>query len=310
MSKTDDKPAQSAPFSGDWHMHSRHSCDCKEGKIPTTLAATVAEVRACGITDSGITDHIHTPFNLPDLEASRRAFDALPHDPHLHFGVEASCVSQWEIDQIASGAHHNPVYGLRGGGPAGGPLALGLTAEDVARLGIEYVVGGTHWPMYVPFERQAIIRDYHRQNMFLVTNPLVNIVAHPWWWMGHWQDPQTKLYPAEPWFDDFGVIPAAMHDEFIAAARELGKVVEINICAMLTSPYYSERFRRRYCEYLATVKEAGVAMSLGSDHHAQHNTYHNNVSRGGDTPFAAVAELLTAVGISDADLWRLPPRAG
>ena len=40
--------------------------------------------------------------------------------------------------------------------------------------------------MYIPYERQAVIRDYHRQNMFLATHPLVNIIAHPWWWSGRW----------------------------------------------------------------------------------------------------------------------------
>ena len=70
--------------------------------------------------------------------------------------------------------------------------------------------------MYVPFELDAVIRDYHRQNMFLALHPLVTIVAHPWWWMGHWADGEGN-YPAEPWLDDFACIPRSMHDEFAAA---------------------------------------------------------------------------------------------
>lgn len=100
-------------ITSDWHFHSRNSCDCKEGTIPTTMAETFAAVRAKGVTDFGLTDHIHTPVNLPDLEASRREFDALPPDPRRHFGVEASCVSAWELGELAKGTAGVPVYGLR-----------------------------------------------------------------------------------------------------------------------------------------------------------------------------------------------------
>jgi hypothetical protein len=162
---------------------------------------------------------------------------------------------------------------------------------------VEYVVGGTHWPLYVPLERAAIIRDYHRQNVFLATHPLVDIVAHPWWWMGHWQDEQGN-YLAEPWFDDFRCIPASMHDEFGSAAVERGKKVEINLCAMLQNPHYPERFKRQYMEYLAELKSRGVRLCVGSDCHDRRYAI----------GFEAPAAMLESVGIADADLWVLPPR--
>ncbi|MDF1515998.1 MAG: hypothetical protein P1S60_19475 [Anaerolineae bacterium] len=59
-------------------------------------------------------------------------------------------MSQWEMDRIAGGVEGDPVYGIRTGGPPGAPLAIGLTAEDLVTYGVEYVVGGTHWPMVVP----------------------------------------------------------------------------------------------------------------------------------------------------------------
>lgn len=296
-----------AAFDSDWHLHSCHSCDCKDAPHPCTLAETIEQRRRCGVRDAGVTDHVYTPYNLPDLEASRQAFDALPTDPHLHFGVEVSCVSVWELNEVAAGSHAAPVYGVRSGGPAGGPLAIGLTAEDVARLRIEYVVGGTHWPLYVPLEREAVIRDYQRQNLFLACHPLVTIVAHPWWWMGHWRD-ADGMYRTGPWLDNFDAIPRSMHDEFAAAAREHDTAVEINLCAMLLNRHYPERFRRQYCEYLAALKADGVALSLGSDHHAQHSTYAESVGGESGVPFAEAAALLAAVGIDADDLWRLPPR--
>lgn len=281
------------PLTSDWHIHTRNSCD----EASLTMADLLADAAARGITDFGVTDHLHTPVNLPDLVASRAEFDATVSSPRVHFGVELSSVSQWELDEIATGAHGQPTYGLRGGGPAWGALALGITAAELARLGVEYVVAGTHWPMYVPMAREAVIRDYHRQNMFLATHPLVTIVAHPWWWMGHWQA-EDRSYPAEPWFDDFRAIPASMHDEFAAAALQHGKVVEINLCAQLLHPGYPERYKAQYLDYLAMLKARGVPLSIGSD---CHNPRY-------DIDFPRAEAMLATVEITDGDCWRLGAR--
>ena len=279
-------------ITSDWHIHSRNSCD----DAALVVSDLIAEAPGAGIRDFGLTDHIHTPYNLSDLTRSRAEYLASDPSPRFHFGVEVSCVSQWELDEIARGGHKDPVYGLRSGGQPDCALAIGIGAEQLAQHGVEFVVGGTHWPLYVPFERQAIIRDYHRQNMFLATHPLVDIVAHPWWWMGHWQD-STGMYPAEPWFDDFGAIPQSMHDEFAAAAVEHGAAVEINLSAMLQSPHYPKRFVPQYLEYLAQLKSRGVPLCVGSDCHDEH--YHID--------FAAAARMLESVGIRDG-LSCLPPR--
>ena len=280
-------------LTSDWHIHSRHSYD----RASIGLAELIAAAAAKGIRHFGVTDHVNTPLHLADLAASRREFDAVDPPPGFHFGVEASCVSQWELAEVAAGKHAAPVYGVREGGPPGGPLALGITAEDIARLGVEYVIGGTHWPMYVPLERDAVIADYHRQNMFLATHPLVDIVAHPWWWMGGWKDEDGR-YTTDPWLDDFGKIPMAMHDEFASAAIEHGTAVEINTGAMLLSRAYPDTFAGQYLEYLAHLKARGVVFSVGSDcHSAQYAP-----------DFEAVAAMLEGIGLRDEEMWRLEPR--
>ena len=281
-------------ITSDWHIHSRNSCD----EASMTVSDLVSGAAEGGIVDFGLTDHVHTPFNLPDILRSREEFLAGNPSRRFHFGVELSCVSQWEIDEIRNGGHANPVYGLRSGGPANGPLALGMTEEQIAGYGIEFVVGGTHWPMYVPLEREAVIKDYQRQNMFLATHPLVTVVAHPWWWMGHWAD-EGGNYHGAPWLDDFNAIPTSMHDEFAAAVRENGKVVEINLSAMLLNRHYPERFIGQYLDYLAGLKACGVALSIGSDCHF--GTY-------GKIDFKTAELMLDSVGIEDVDLWRLPAR--
>lgn len=277
----------------DWHIHSHNSCDQASMLVPDLIRGAAEK----GIVDYGLTDHLHTPFNWPDVEASRAEWLASDPPPGFHFSIEVSCVSQWEIDEIAKGGYDNPVYGLRRGGPAGAAPALALTTADIERLGIEYVVAGVHWPLYVEFEREAIIRDYHRQYLFCATHPLVDIVAHPWWWMGHWKDADGR-YTSDPWLDDFSKIPTTMHDELASAAIEHGKAIEINISALLLNRSYPDAFAEQYLAYLAYLKDRGVTFSLASDcHSAQY-----------DTDFERPAAMLESIGIRDADLWRLPRR--
>ena len=281
-------------ITSDWHIHSRNSCDSACMTIPELVRG--AEEK--GIRDFGLTDHLHTPYNITDISKSYTEFIAVNPCPHFHLGIEVSCVSQWELDEIAAGKHESPVYGIRSGGPVNCALAIGMSSADIKKYDIEYVVGGVHWPMYVPIERKSVIRDYHRQNMFLATHPLVNIVAHPWWWMGHWKD--TKgIYQGKPWFDDFNNIPKSMHDEFAAAAVENDTVVEINISANLLNPEYPKRFVTQYLEYLAFLKSQGVSLSIGSDCHSAHY----------DIDFDTVAQMLDSAGIKEKDLWLLPPRS-
>ena len=281
-------------LTSDWHTHSRNSCD--GACIP--VAHLLARAAEKGIADLGLTDHLHTPYNLPDIEASRREWLACAPSPRIHFGIEVSCVSQWELDEIAAGRADDPVYGLRQGGPPAAPPAIGLTQQNKTEFDIEFVVAGTHWPLYVPVERDSVIRDYHRQNMFLATHPLVDIVAHPWWWMGKWQDPDG-MYRTDPWFDNFGKIPSSMHEEFAAAAREHDTIVEINLSAMLLNRGYPEAFKHRYLNYLAFLKNENVTLCLGSDcHDADYQI-----------DFDTAEQMLESVGIRDQDLWRLPPNA-
>ena len=281
-------------ITSDWHIHSRNSCDGACMIVSDLISA--AEDK--GIRDYGLTDHIHTEFNVPDLAKSLEEFLANNPPPNFHFGVEVSCVSRWEIDEVASGNYNSPVYGIRTGGPANEALAIGLNVEDIEDYSIEYVVGGTHWPMYVPMEREAIIRDFHRQNMFLATHPLVDIVAHPWWWHGHWQDSDGR-YSTEPWFDDFSKIPDSMHREFAAAAVERHTAIEINISAILLNSGYPEPFKQQYLEYLAELKSQGVKLSIGSDCHSAHYKI----------DFEKTATMLDTVSMNDEDMWKLPPRS-
>jgi len=242
----------------DWHIHSEYSCDGACMKMENLVTGSAEK----GIVRYGITDHIHTPYNYPDIIKSKNAYNKNRAD-NFYFGVEVSCVSKWELDLIASGVEGNLTYGIREGGPAGGSLAIAIDEEYINEHDIKYVVAGTHWSMYAGNKPKDLITDYHRQNMFLSQHHLVDIVAHPWWYLGPCKD---------GWYTDFGIIPVSMHEEFAKSCIENSKLVEINLSAMLLSDKTSEKFKQEYLEYLVMLKEFGVKFSIGSD---CHNEFYN-----------------------------------
>jgi histidinol phosphatase-like PHP family hydrolase len=240
------------------------------------VAELVVRAAELGIGDYGLTDHCDQPHEQRTIRAARLEFLAANGGPRFHFGAEASCVLQGEL---------------------GGPLALDLSAEEVAELEIEYVIGSVHSPLCAEMEREAVIRDNFRQLMFLAMHPLVDIIGHPWWWIRGWQDADGR-FTGKPWFDDFHVVPQSMHEEFAAAAVAQGTAVEVNAATMVMNPAYPPEFNRAYLEYLARLKERGVRLSIGSDWHGAQ--YGND--------FEKAEAALATVGIVDGDFWRLPPR--
>ncbi|MCM8768989.1 MAG: PHP domain-containing protein [Candidatus Omnitrophica bacterium] len=279
-------------ISFDFHLHSRHSCDTRKGSLEE-LANLAA---ASGITQLGFSDHLHTPYNLPDLASSRQEYLSLPSfsSLKLYFGCELSCVSQWELAEIAAGKVKDPVYGIREGGPPGGQMALGLGEEEIKQLGLQYIIGGVHWMLYEPLTPEQAIRSYHRQYLFLACHPLVDIIAHPWWWQGAWMD-SDHCYRSYPWFDNFRRIPISLHQEFIMAVKENRKKVEVNISAMLLNPRYPESFKRQYLEYLSFLRQQAVFLTIGSDFHGFYN------------PLAIerASKILEGAGFKGEDFWQL-----
>ena len=280
----------------DWHIHSRHSpCRGAQG----ALREIARQAAGLALREFGVTDHLHCQLNVPAIEAARREFDALGVTPGFHFGVEVSCLREWDLYQNAVRGAEGSIYGVQAGpGPNGGPLTIFLPHELKEQLAVEYVIGGTHWPLGAAVERRAMIKSYHRQNMFLAAHPDVDIVAHPWWWMGAWEN-ADGAYTTLPWFDDFGVIPNSMHREFAAAAKQCNTAVEIN-AEMLIASHYPPHFPAQYRDYLAFLKEVGVTFSVGSDAHSP-----DGLSR-----IRKVGEAILDLGLRREDLWRPPPKAG
>jgi len=253
--------------------------------------------KASGVRCFGFTDHLHCHRNLPELRAARAEFDALADRDGLHFGVEVSCLRVWDIEQNEAAGDDAHLYGVWQGGPADGPLTI-YWPDEMAELAPEYAVGGAHWPLGVPLEQVAVIRSYHRQQMYLAERPEVTIVAHPWWWMGHWQTADGR-YPDLPWLGNFTVVPQSMHGEFAAALRENDTYMELNAEAIFLNGSYPENFKWQYRDYVALMKSLGVHFTLGSDCHAE--AYKPCLGE--------VVEFLAPLGLTEDDFWHGPDSA-
>ena len=254
------------------HIHSQHSCD----SACATLADIQKEMLSCGMKEFGISDHLHTHYNLCDIQGAKNDFFCAERPASFHFGIEVSSVSQWECEQIAAGNYEkkgdDPVYGLRFvDGPANSPAQIGITAEEIKELGIEYVIAGVHWPLYSIADREHAWEDYFNQMLAMVKNPLVTILAHPW---------DSVEHAAGGWFKsrdvkdiDYGAIaelPQEYNDKLMNALLEYDKAAEINL-GVLNSLRLPEVCRKKYWNMLAQWREAGVKFTFGTDQHAAHN---------------------------------------
>ena len=214
------------------HIHTRHSCDsaCAE------IGDIYQEMLRLGLTEFGISDHLHSDFNSADIENSRRDFLNIRHNNEFHFGIEVSAMSEWECQKIASGDYEtndtDPVYGIRTvEGPARDPVTVAIDREKLEKWGVEYVIGGVHWDGLAGWFKK------------------VNNGQH---------DYQALLQ-----------IPEKYNDALVNAFIKHGKCAELNLTA-LTHTRYPEEVLKYMWRLFASWREAGVKFTIGSDQHSAH----------------------------------------
>ncbi len=264
----------------DWHIHTEASYDAS---LP--LRQILQTARQLGIEQLGITDHLN--FNdhafVGNLHQSVRDVQALQAEfPQLVMGVELTPIEKPEFDYIAKTGTREGYIPPAATQPY--PIELAMTKEQLMALGVRYAVGGAHWRVDVPHARQlpvdldAIIREWHRQQLWLACDDRVTILAHPWY------------NGRALWYDDFDRIPRPMKRELAAALKENGKYVECNE-GVLCDGRTTERFRRQYAEFLRELFEMGIPVTYGSD---SHDVYAPDVKD--------VEKYLLAVGFRDGDI--------
>ena len=262
----------------DLHIHTHCSCDGACAQID----AIVKGAQAAGMKHFGISDHLHTKFNLPDIEIARKEFLEYGPVPGFHFGIEVTCATQWECEKIAKRDFAScftcevhgkkfqtmtPIDGIMYGGPANGPLMVDLTKEDIERLGIEYVIGGVHKPNYTEQTISSMIDDFFNQSCYLLNHELVGILAHPWeglpFWSGYFIVTKDD---ADYHYDAFSKIPQEYWDEMAHLLISNHKLAELNRCDICNKKG-DGIIARSILEKLAEWRDKGVKFTFGSDLH-------------------------------------------
>ena len=258
----------------DFHIHTHCSCDSANSSISHIVDAA----KENGFKHFGISDHLHTRFNMPDIEIARREFLEYGHVDGFHFGVEISCATAWECEKIAKRDYAScftcevngrkfqtmtPIDGVMYGGPAGGPLQLDITKEDIERLGIEYLIGGVHKPNYTDQNPKDMIDDFFNQSCFLIKHEFIDILAHPWEMLSFWSGWSVVTKdPADIRYDAFGMIPQEYWDEMAKLLKENNTLAEINLNFKLP-----ENVLHLLMEHFAEWRDKGIKFTYGSDLH-------------------------------------------
>lgn len=290
----------------DFHIHTHCSCDSAN----STIDEIVKGCQAAGIKEFGISDHLHTKFNMPDLEIARKEFLEYGPVPGFHFGIEVTCATQWECEKIAKRDFAScftcevngkpfqtmtPIDGIMYGGPANGALMIDLTKEDMDRLGIEYVIGGVHKPNYTEQTVPTMIDDYFNQSCFLLNHELVNILAHPWDGLGFWSGYSIVTHDiADYRFDAFSKIPQEYWDELAHLLVSNHKLAELNRCN-ICNKRGDGIIARTTLEKMAEWREKGVKFTFGSDLHI------GGYPLNGESSISECEKILEEYGFTDDD---------
>lgn len=264
----------------DWHIHSDASYDSS-----LTLQAIAEGAQKNGFCKVGITDHLN--FNdqkfLGDLKKSVEIVREFQKScPNMIQGVELTPIEKPEFDYIAKTGTREGYVAPASAKPY--DIELGQTREELIARGVRYAIGAAHWRVDVPDakmlepDRDACIREWHRQQMYLACDERVTILGHPWW--------SSKGL----WYEDFSVIPRSMNLELAAALKENHKYVECNMHFFRLTKK-TEKFRCQYAEFLRELHEMGIPVTYGSDSHDIYSNEH---------PLAE--KYLMSAGFRDGDL--------
>lgn len=275
-------------ITSDWHIHSEFSYDAS---LP--LSEIAENAKSFGFKKVGITDHVN--FNdksfLGDLAASAKGVSEFQKThPAIILGVELTPIEKPEFDYIVK-------HGTRDGyvppiSEKPYEIELAVTKEELIAHGVRYAIGASHWRVDVPngrklpADRDAEIREWYRQQLWLANDPRVTVLGHPWW------------NPSGVWYEDFSVIPRSMHMDIAESLLKNKKYIEYNSSGLFQAK--SDKFRMQYAEFIRELFEMGVPVTYGSDSHKQYIDKHSEVEK-----------VLYEVGfregdfseIRDEDLW-------
>jgi histidinol phosphatase-like PHP family hydrolase len=251
----------------DYHIHT-HYLGC--GNATMQVRDIVRRAEELGLKSIAITDHLNSLDRLPDHRKIRDELVQIETTVEVYFGCELNIL---DLDGT-----------------------LPYSKEVVRETGFELAIAGVHgtWLDAAEASQEAVLRRQTELLIKVASNPLVDVVVHPWWFSR--EQYQTQL---AGWLTDMSAVPKAMTGEFVAAAVENGAAIEVNASACLLPEYYPESLRKSYADYVALLYELGATLSIASDAH--------DIGQLGTT--ALVEDILHQIGVTDDRVWypSLPP---
>ncbi len=200
------------------------------------VAAIIRECERLGVKSLGITDHLNA-LDKHELHAPiQRDIRALDTDIAVYFGVELNFLA-----------------------PDGD---FAFSAEIKERYGFQFAIGGIHGAYLDMYDQRKLVDMQHRHHLRTCNDPSIDVLVHPYWFGKGEFDAKGW-----PWFDSMQTVPERYARELGQTAKATGTAIEINACANLTNPAYSDRYVQEYIAFLAVVAEEGACFSLGSDAH-------------------------------------------
>ncbi|MCD6361532.1 MAG: hypothetical protein J7M38_11810, partial [Armatimonadetes bacterium] len=165
--------------------------------------------------------------------------------------------------------------------------AISVSEQQVEEAGFEFVIAGPHSSYHDRPDVRSIIDLQHRLMMQVVTNPLVDVLVHPWWFGRGEFDSGVVA-----WMTTLEQWPEQQIRELGQAAAETGTAIEMNASAIITNPFYGPDFEEDYGRVFAILREEGAKFTTCSDAH--------DIDQIGRSRLAA--EFLERIGADDDDL--------
>ncbi len=245
----------------DYHIHTFYQ---KCGNETLTVPAIIERAQAHFLTSIAITDHLNDFDMLENFRLIKRDIEQVETDLEVWFGAELNfmgCDGDWAYNEKI-----RDEYGFR------------------------IAIGGIHAAFTDTQDPVELIDIQHRHHMRTLTDPLVDVLVHPYWFGGT----DINVRSTEWWDQLMEEFPEDRIAELGQASVAHGTAIEVNAAAMFYNGCYSPRFKAAYVEFLRQLAQKGALFTTGSDAHDI-----------GELGISTYAEgILDGIGVPESQIWR------
>lgn len=246
----------------DYHIHTHYvGCANQTMKIPAILE----RCRELGRTSIAITDHCDSEVELQKNRLIRQELEYTdPAGLEIFFGCELSA-----LDSDAR---------------------LALDEEGKNREGFEIVIGAPH--SVGPADGASVLQLIERLVELMckvAANPIVDVLAHPWWLNG-----REFINQFQGKFTTLEMVPDELTRKLAETCIRHRTAIELNGTGILAAFDGPAGLRDSYPAYVARLVELGCTIALGSDAHDIRDI----------ETVALVQKVLEEIRIPGAQLWR------